>query len=109
MDVLQEFKNNQIVQKEIEYINALSEKLKKTVSFMEVCGTHTMQISKFGIRKLMPKNIKLISGPGCPVCVTSQEYIDKAIYILRNYDVIIVTFGDLYRVPGSRRMENQSV
>jgi hydrogenase expression/formation protein HypD len=101
MDVLQEFKNNQIVQKEIEYINALSEKLKKTASFMEVCGTHTMQISKFGIRKLMPKNIKLISGPGCPVCVTPQEYIDKAIYILRNYDVIIVTFGDLYRVPGS--------
>lgn len=101
-DILHEFKNSDIVQKEIKKIYKILEKIDRDLYLMEVCGTHTMQISKFGFRKILPKKLKLISGPGCPVCVTPQEYIDKAIYILENYNnVILTTFGDLYRVPGS--------
>ncbi len=101
-DPLTDFKDVQIVIKEIEKIHQLSSEIKRDIFLMEVCGTHTMQISKFGLRKLMPQNIKLISGPGCPVCVTSQEYVDKAIYLTENYDFIVTTFGDLFRVPGTK-------
>jgi len=68
---------------------------------MEVCGGHTMSIHKFGIPSLLPKNIQLLSGPGCPVCVTSKDFIDDVIYCSNIDDVIIVTLGDLVRVPGS--------
>lgn len=70
-------------------------------NIMEVCGSHTMAISKFGLRQLLPKNIRLISGPGCPVCVTAQNEIDSVIE-LANKNVVIATFGDLIRVPGNR-------
>jgi hydrogenase expression/formation protein HypD len=69
--------------------------------FMEVCGGHTAAIHRFGILSLLPANIRLISGPGCPVCVTDNSFIDKAIEYSRREDVIIATFGDLIRVPGS--------
>jgi hydrogenase expression/formation protein HypD len=69
---------------------------------MEVCGTHTMNIFRFGLKTLLPANITLVSGPGCPVCVTPNEYIDKAIWISRLKNCIITTFGDMLRVPGSR-------
>ncbi len=68
---------------------------------MEVCGTHTVAISKNGIRGLLPKNIRLISGPGCPVCVTPDSDIDLAIELSKNKNNIIVSFGDMLRVPGS--------
>ena len=69
--------------------------------FMEVCGGHTAAIHRFGIPSLLPENIRLISGPGCPVCVTDNSFIDKAIAYSKREDVIITTFGDLIRVPGS--------
>ena len=69
---------------------------------MEVCGTHTMAISKYGIRQLLPEGIHLISGPGCPVCVTSIHDIDYIIEIIKEYDITVFTFGDLIRVPGTR-------
>lgn len=72
-----------------------------SVKLMEVCGTHTMEIAKAGIKKLLPKNIQLVSGPGCPVCVTPQSDIDRAIEIARKKDVIMTTFGDMMRVPGT--------
>ena len=72
-----------------------------TYSFMEVCGGHTNAIRRFGIHSILPENIKLISGPGCPVCVTGQEYIDKLIACSKNRNNVIATFGDLIRVPGS--------
>lgn len=68
---------------------------------MEVCGTHTMSIFRYGMRSLLPDNITLLSGPGCPVCVTSQGEIDVFIDLSRKKDVILCTFGDLMRVPGS--------
>ncbi|NOZ20137.1 MAG: hydrogenase formation protein HypD [Planctomycetes bacterium] len=71
------------------------------VSLMEVCGTHTTSIFRHGIRSLLPEKILLISGPGCPVCVTPMGYLDTAIEIARRDDVIIATFGDMIRVPGS--------
>ncbi len=74
---------------------------KATVSLMEVCGTHTMAIAKSGIRELLPPNIKLLSGPGCPVCVTSQGDIDAVIEMARQKDIVLVTFGDMMRVPGT--------
>ncbi|MBN2418298.1 MAG: hydrogenase formation protein HypD, partial [Deltaproteobacteria bacterium] len=74
---------------------------RKPARLMEVCGTHTMSIFRHGIRSVLPKNITLISGPGCPVCVTSQNDIDAFIELSKKDDVIIATFGDLMRVPGS--------
>jgi len=71
------------------------------INIMEVCGTHTMAISRYGLRQLIPENINLISGPGCPVCVTSVNDIDWIIEIARQYEVSIFTFGDMFRVPGT--------
>ncbi len=74
---------------------------KKNLRFMEVCGTHTVSIFRAGIRNILPPNVELVSGPGCPVCVTNDEYIDKAIAYAKIPDVIIATFGDMLKVPGS--------
>ncbi|MFH0761843.1 MAG: hydrogenase formation protein HypD [Bacteroidota bacterium] len=71
------------------------------VRFMEVCGGHTLAINQLGIRSLLPLEISLLSGPGCPVCVTGTGYIDSSMRIGSNKEVIITTFGDLMRVPGS--------
>ncbi len=69
--------------------------------FMEVCGTHTMSIARHGLRELFPDNITMVSGPGCPVCVTSQGEIDTFIAMARLPGVVTATFGDLVRVPGT--------
>jgi hydrogenase expression/formation protein HypD len=71
------------------------------IRIMEVCGTHTVSIFRSGIKSLLTDSIRLISGPGCPVCVTSIEDVDKAIVIARKDNVILATFGDMMRVPGS--------
>lgn len=71
------------------------------VSLMEVCGTHTMAIAKSGLRSLLPGNLRLISGPGCPVCVTAEGDIDAVIELARKPGVTLTTFGDMIRVPGS--------
>ncbi|TYQ17873.1 UNVERIFIED_CONTAM: hydrogenase maturation protein HypD [Acetivibrio alkalicellulosi] len=71
------------------------------IRIMEVCGTHTRVISKSGIRYLIPKEVMLLSGPGCPVCVTPETYIDMALEILNLEDVILVTFGDMIKVKGT--------
>ena len=71
------------------------------VNLMEVCGTHTMAIAKAGIRSMLPENIRLLSGPGCPVCVTPCESIDAILALAMRQDVIIATYGDMVRVPGS--------
>jgi hydrogenase expression/formation protein HypD len=73
----------------------------RNVRLMEVCGTHTMAIARAGIKQLLPPNIELISGPGCPVCVTDQQDIEKILLLAQNPRVLITTFGDMLRVPGS--------
>jgi hydrogenase expression/formation protein HypD len=70
--------------------------------FMEFCGGHTVTIMKHGIRQLLPPTIEMLSGPGCPVCVTDNADLDKAIALARVPGVILTTFGDMLRVPGSR-------
>jgi len=75
-------------------------RLRRPVRFMEVCGGHTMAIHRFGIPGLLPESVELLSGPGCPVCVTPTTYIDRAIEIAGHPGAILATFGDLYRVPG---------
>ncbi len=73
----------------------------RPMTFMEFCGGHTHAIMQHGIRQLLPKEVRLLSGPGCPVCVTSQKDIDRAIAISQFPDVILTTFGDMVRVPGT--------
>jgi hydrogenase expression/formation protein HypD len=88
-------------EKVISISNRIRFSSKKHIRLMEVCGGHTMAIQRFGIPSFLPENIELVSGPGCPVCVTSRAYIDQAIAYSRLPDVIITTYGDLIRVPGS--------
>jgi hydrogenase expression/formation protein HypD len=75
----------------------------KAVTIMEVCGSHTNAIGRFGIRKVLPENVRLISGPGCPVCVTSIKDVDTALFLAGIPGVIFATFGDMLRVPGTGR------
>ena len=71
------------------------------VQLMEICGTHTVVISRAGLRGLLPEGLRLVSGPGCPVCVTDQSYVDQAVHLAREVpDVVIATYGDMVRVPG---------
>ena len=71
------------------------------VQLMEICGTHTVAVGRGGLRDLLPGGLRLVSGPGCPVCVTDQSYVDQVVHLARERgDVIIATYGDMVRVPG---------
>ncbi|WP_019227190.1 hydrogenase formation protein HypD [Sedimentibacter sp. B4] len=92
--------DKKIIKRLIDEINFMTTQTQE-IKIMEVCGTHTKNIAMSGIKSLLPPNIKLISGPGCPVCVSEESYIDNAIEILRKYNVIIASFGDMIRVSGT--------
>ncbi len=94
----EEYRDSRIAQSLVKQIHAAGS---RPVRLMEVCGTHTMAIFRHGIRPMLPQTITLLSGPGCPVCVTDQADIDAFIDLSRRNDVIVATFGDLMRVPGS--------
>jgi hydrogenase expression/formation protein HypD len=85
----------------VSHLKERAARLDRPMRLMEVCGTHTMVAFRSGIRTLLPETVSLISGPGCPVCVTPAGYVDTAIEIGRMPGTIISTFGDLIRVPGS--------
>jgi hydrogenase expression/formation protein HypD len=89
-------KNSSLIVK----INKLAKNIGQEVNLMEVCGTHTQAISRSGTRGILPKNINLITGPGCPVCVTPVSLIEKALQLAMNDSFILCTFGDMMRVPG---------
>lgn len=95
---LAKFKDPKLARELIAAINAFAP---EHATLMEVCGTHTVAIARNGIRSLMPEGVRLSSGPGCPVCVTSNHDIDTVIALARIPGVIITTFGDMTRVPGS--------
>lgn len=82
-------------------ITAACEKIGRPVQIMEVCGTHTVALFRHGIRSLLPASVKLLSGPGCPVCVTDQGLIDITIELAQREDCLIATYGDMIRVPGA--------
>jgi hydrogenase expression/formation protein HypD len=94
-----EFRNNEAAKGLIARINQMS---KHPARFMEFCGGHTVAIFRYGIRQVLPKTIEMVSGPGCPVCVTAMPDIDKSIALAQIPGVIITTFGDMLKVPGSR-------
>ena len=83
----------------LEKIRALP---KRPVKLMEVCGTHTMSIARAGIKSLLPEGVELLSGPGCPVCVTPAASIDAALKLSEREEIILASYGDMLRVPGSR-------
>ncbi len=87
------------MKKLVDEIKNTAKEIGRDINLMEVCGTHTQVISRFGIREILPKNIRLITGPGCPVCVTAQRDID-AIVRLALAGIPVATYGDALRVPG---------
>lgn len=101
MKYIKEFRESNLIKPLIEKIKELSLDLGK-VKIMEVCGTHTVALFRSGLRELLKYYVEVISGPGCPVCVTPNSFIDKAISLSRRSNFIITTFGDMVRVPGSK-------
>jgi hydrogenase expression/formation protein HypD len=89
-----------MIQHSLLSIQKNAEELRKTITLMEICGGHTNVIMRYGIREILPKNIRLISGPGCPVCVSAQHDIDCMI-ALAEQGIAVATYGDMLRVPGS--------
>jgi hydrogenase expression/formation protein HypD len=82
-------------------IHAEVKRIGRPLKLMEVCGTHTVELRKQGVHSLLPPEITLVSGPGCPVCVTPTGYVDNAIALARDGRAVVVSFGDMLRVPGS--------
>jgi len=99
MKFVEEYRDPELGKKLLDRIHRRS---RKTARLMEFCGGHTVAIFKYGLRQLLPPNIQMLSGPGCPVCVTAAADLDKAIALGKLPGVIITSFGDMVRVPGSR-------
>lgn len=95
------FRDPETIKALADSIHKNAQKLEKTLHVMEVCGGHTHTIMKYGLNQLMPENVEFIHGPGCPVCVMPKERIDQAAILARQSDVILLTLGDMIKVPGS--------
>jgi hydrogenase expression/formation protein HypD len=102
MKYVDEFREPEKAEALRRQIAKLCQQLAKPIKIMEVCGGHTHSIFKYGIEEILPNNLELIHGPGCPVCVMPKGRLDDAIAISQNPNVILVTFGDTMRVPGSK-------
>ncbi len=98
MKYSKEYQNPEYAEK---IINRIRQRKLPRVRFMEFCGGHTVTIFRYAIRDVLPDEIEMVSGPGCPVCVTSMRDIDKAVLTAQSEDAIITTFGDMMKVPGS--------
>ncbi|MFC1921032.1 hydrogenase formation protein HypD [Chloroflexota bacterium] len=98
MKLIEDFRNPELAKRLLERIHNRST---LPTRLMEFCGGHTVAIFKNGLRQLLPPNIEMLSGPGCPVCVTASADLDRAISLSNLPDVIITSFGDMIRVPGS--------
>ncbi len=101
MSYTSEFRNPEVAARLLAKIREAVAGYAGTMTLMEVCGTHTMAIYQHGVRALLPEQIRLISGPGCPVCVTPIDYVDHAVALCRRPGTLVATFGDMVRVPGS--------
>jgi hydrogenase expression/formation protein HypD len=101
MKFIDEYRDPALAGRILSVIEKLAARIGRQITIMEICGSHTFAIGRFGIRKLLPENIRLVSGPGCPVCVTSVQDVDKALFLARREKTIFATFGDMLRVPGT--------
>ncbi len=101
-DLYDGFRNPEVIRGFSKLIHQEAQKLDRTVSIMEVCGGHTHSIMKYGLSQLLPESIRFIHGPGCPVCIMPKERIDHAFVLSMQEEVILVTLGDMIKVPGSR-------
>ena len=101
MKYIDEFRDQELVQEVVRRIQGLAG---APATIMEVCGTHTMAAARFGLKSLLPEAVQLISGPGCPVCVTAQTDIDAFLALGDEPGVILTSFGDMLRVPGSHSL-----
>ncbi|MFC1658772.1 hydrogenase formation protein HypD [Candidatus Omnitrophota bacterium] len=99
MKYINEFRNRKLIERVSRKIFEIMPK--KRVRIMEVCGTHTQSFHRFALKRLLPASLDLIAGPGCPVCVSDQSYIDRAIWLSRQRNTVILTFGDMLKVPGT--------
>ena len=99
MRFITEFRRSDLAEGLIAQINQRSH---TPTRLMEFCGGHTVTIFKYGIRQILPDNIEMVSGPGCPICVTANADLDKAIALAKIPQIIIATFGDMLKIPGSR-------
>lgn len=97
-----DFRDGKTIKAYAKIIEQDADKLDRTINIMEVCGGHTHTIMKFGLPQLLPENIKFIHGPGCPVCIMPKERIDHAYILALQPDTILVTLGDMIKVPGSK-------
>jgi len=97
-----DFRDGKTIKAFAKKIENLAKELDRDINIMEVCGGHTHSIMKYGLPQLLPNNIKFIHGPGCPVCIMPKERIDHAYILSLQEDVILVTLGDMIKVPGSR-------
>jgi hydrogenase expression/formation protein HypD len=97
---IDEFRDKRLVAEAAQKLKGLMPD--RQVRIMEVCGTHTQSFFRFGLDKIIPPGLRLISGPGCPVCVSAQDYIDRAVALSRDKHNLVLSFGDMLRVPGSR-------
>ncbi len=100
-DLYDGFRDAEVIKGFQKLIDQEAQKLDRTVNIMEVCGGHTHTIMKYGLLQLLPKNINFIHGPGCPVCIMPKERIDHAYTLAMMEDVILLTLGDMIKVPGS--------
>jgi len=96
-----DFRDGETIKAYAKIIAEDAKKLKKPINIMEVCGGHTHTIMKFGLPQLLPDNVNFIHGPGCPVCIMPKERIDHAYVLAMQPEVILVTLGDMIKVPGS--------
>ena len=107
-EIIEGFRNPDTVKALAKIIQKESQKTSRIINIMEVCGGHTHIIAKYGLAQLMPENIRFIHGPGCPVCIMPKERIDHAVILAEKENVILVTLGDMMRVPGSQRSLQES-
>ena len=101
MDINDRYSDPAVAAQLVQRIDEISNSLSRQMKFMEVCGTHTVALRRHGIHSLLPAKVKLISGPGCPVCVTPSGYIDNAFRLIEEHNCRVVSFGDMVKVPGS--------
>ena len=101
MKFVDEFRDPTAAKQLIATIKQQAQQLDRPIKLMEICGGHTHTIYRYGLENLLPSNIDLVHGPGCPVCVIPMGRVDDALWLSQQPDVILTTFGDMMRVPGT--------